>query len=187
MSGLGSGAAEEGAPCLDRAAVGRHESVERCCEPVLSMTLKYINACVVTAVGLWLSACAAAMPGYVPEGSKKSALERAKPFDGGDVAASGAYLPSDAEKALDCRRLRGSMIIMIAKLKDTAKGPTPSAASSTAQSAVVAVRGKAIMMEPTAEAWRERARLEAYNGLLADKKCPVMDINAELVSAPKKP
>jgi hypothetical protein len=138
-----------------------------------------------TAVGLvavLLSACAAAQPGFVPEGGRKSAFDRVKPFQSGEVAPSGTYVPSEAERGLDCKRLRGSMIIIVAKLKDTGKGPAPSAASATAQSAIASVRGKAIILEPTAEAKRERARLEAYNGLLAEKKCPVMDINAELNS-----
>lgn len=134
-----------------------------------------------------LSACAAAMPGYVPEGGKKSSFERAKPFEAGEVSPAGAYVPSEAERALDCRRLRGSMLIIVAKLKDAGKGPQASAVSGATQSAVAAVRGKAMIMEPTAEARRERARLDAYNKLLAEKNCPVMDISAELSSSPKKP
>jgi hypothetical protein len=151
------------------------------------MISRHVKVCAVAVAGLMLGACAAATPGFVPEGAKRSSFERVKPFDAGEVSVSGAYVPSEAEKALDCRRLRGSMIIMIAKLKDTGKGPAPSAVSASAQSAVAAVRGKALMLEPTAEARRERARLEAYNGLLAEKKCPVMDINAELSALAKKP
>lgn len=144
------------------------------------MPFAAIRIATLSLVALALGACAAASPGYVPEGGRKSGLDRVKPFQSGDVAASGAYVPSDAERALDCKRLRGSMIIIVAKLKDSGKGPAPSAASATVQSAIAGVRGKAIILEPTAEAKRERARLEAYNQLLAEKKCPVMDINAEL-------
>lgn len=139
------------------------------------------RAAIVAAASL-VGACAAALPGHVPEGSRNKAFERVKGFDGGTVGTDGTYVVSAAERELDCRKLNGSMHIMIARLKDGGRTPLPSATSAVAQSAVAAVRGKAIMQDATAIDHRERARLEAYNRLLAEKKCPTMNIAAELAT-----
>lgn len=145
----------------------------------------------VGAAAALLAGCAAAAPGYVPPPAEKpgktatngqgpALAARTKAFDSGEVASSGTYVPSAAETALDCRKLNGSMQIIVARLKDHHNRPKPSAAAAMAQGAVAAVKGRRNVMDLDAELQRERARLVAYNTLLAEKKCPTMDIDAAL-------
>jgi hypothetical protein len=135
-----------------------------------------------------LGACAAALPGHIPEGGRNKAMERVKAMDPGTVDPAGTYVPSSQERELDCKKLRGSMLVMIARIKDGGRTPEPSATSATAQSAIAALRGKALMQDAAGIDRRERARLDAYNRLLAEKKCPTMDVAAELaVPAPAAP
>jgi predicted small lipoprotein YifL len=130
-------------------------------------------------VGL-LAACAAATPGYVPPSDSKSPLDRAKAFESGSLSANGAYQVSAAERALDCRRLSGSMQIIIARLKDTPNRPQPSALAVSANAAVTTVRGGPRVLDVSTEIARERAKLTAFNGLLAEKKCKTMTLETEL-------
>lgn len=127
---------------------------------------------------LLLGGCAAA-PGFQPEGNRKPGLlSHAKQFEAGDVADDGVYKPSENEKALDCKRLLGSMKVMISRLKDSQNRPQPSIASVAGQKIGEAVGKKSIDM--TVEEKRERARLVAYNRLLTDKQCQPLDIEREL-------
>lgn len=141
---------------------------------------------VIVVLGTLLGACAAAMPGYVPEGSKRSGFDRAKPFDAGAVADNGSYLPSAAERELPCGKLRGSMRIIATRLSVGSK-PEPSGLSSVAQSAVTGVRGKALILPPSEEIQRERARFAAYNALLAEKQCPTTTLEAEMAASTTTP
>ncbi len=135
---------------------------------------------------LLVAACAAATPGYKPPDSKPTLLSRAKPFESGDVSAGGVYEPSAQEKALDCRKITGSIHIMIERIKDAPNRIRPSATAATMQSmAKSTIGGTVAGSDIDGETTRERARLEAYNKLLAEKKCPTLDIAAEL-GAPKK-
>lgn len=127
-------------------------------------------------------ACAAAMPGYVPEGSRNKAFDRVKTVETGAVNAAGLYIPSADERALDCKKLTGSMKIIIARIKEGRQTPQPSSLSAAAQAVVSTVRGKTLMQDASAIDQRERARLDAYNRLLAEKQCPTMPIAAELSS-----
>jgi hypothetical protein len=106
-----------------------------------------------------------------------------KNFDSGDVADNGQYQPSQAERDLDCKRLLGSMKIIISRLKDQTNRPQPSLVASAAQQTSKAVTGRP-GIDMTAEERRERARLVAYNKLLGEKKCQTLDIDAELASKP---
>lgn len=137
-------------------------------------------------IGLCLGACAAAMPGYVPEGSKRTGFDRAKPFDSGQVAGDGVYVPSAAERDLTCGKLRGSMRIIATRLVAASK-PEPSGLSSAAQSAVAGVRGKPLILPASEEARRERARFDGYNKLLAEKNCPTTTIEAEVAASGSLP
>ncbi len=126
-----------------------------------------------------LSACSAVSPGYVPPGSKPSPLAALKPFEAGEVADNGVYQPSAQEQALDCGRLTGSMRIIISRLKDFPNRPRASGLAAAAQQASTSVTGKP-GIDMTAEERREKARLVAFNKLLAGKKCTPMNIDAEL-------
>lgn len=141
--------------------------------------------------GVLLTGCAAAVPGYMPPPAEKPgktadndkrplAMGAIKSFESGAVTASGAYTPSAAEKALDCRKLNGSMQIIVARLKDHHNRPKPSGVAAAAQGAAASLKGRDNVMDLDAELQRERARLAAYNTLLAEKKCPTMDIDGAL-------
>lgn len=131
-------------------------------------------------VALVLGGCAALAPGFQPESGRKQSplLERSKAFEGGDLADNGTYKPSEQEKALDCKRLLGSMKVIISRLRDSANRPEPSVVASAAQQASASMGARSIDM--TAEEKREKARLLAYNQLLKDKQCPPLDIEQEL-------
>lgn len=141
----------------------------------------------VVLVAAWLGGCAAAMPGYTPPEDKPSPLSRITPFESGTMTQSGAYQPSEAERGLECRKLTGSMHVIVARLKDAQNRTRPSGAASTMQSVTTStVGGSTAGLDIDAETQRERARLEAYNRLLAEKKCATMDIAAELNPAAVK-
>lgn len=127
-----------------------------------------------------LSACAAPGQPVMPQVEQRSGpMTIVKPFESGNVA-DGTYRPSSAEKELDCRHLKGSMLIIIARLKDSANRPRASAPSAAIQSGVTSAKGQPNAMDLDAELQRERARLTAYNGLLAEKKCATLDLAKEL-------
>jgi hypothetical protein len=151
-----------------------------------SLSLSHGRLTVVLAAAL-LAGCAAAVPGYTPPEDKPSALSRIAPFESGAMTQSGAYQPSEAERGLDCRKLTGSMHVIVARLKDAQNRIRPSGPASTMQSAATStVGGSTAGLDIDAETRRERARLEAYNRLLAEKKCATMDIAAELNTATVK-
>lgn len=145
-----------------------------------SRAVRHRRPAVVLAAGL-LSGCAAAMPGYTPPDDKPSPLSRITPFESGSMTQAGVYQPSEAERGLDCRKLTGSMHVIVARLKDAQNRIRPSGAASTMQSATTStIGGSTAGLDIDAETQRERARLDAYNRLLAEKKCATMDIAAEL-------
>jgi hypothetical protein len=136
---------------------------------------------------LALTACAA-VPGYTPPplgGEKKNQFGQA--LESGDVR-NGRYEMSAAEKAMDCKRLTGSMQITISRLKDTYGREEPSAAASAVQSwsgPLFGSTGKGA--DRGAVYARERAKLDAYNDELGAKNCKTLDVEAELASGPEQP
>jgi hypothetical protein len=129
-----------------------------------------------------LTGCAAAAPGYSPDVASPPKL--ALPMTQSGSVANGKYEPSADERKLDCRKLTGSMHVMLSRLKDAPNRPRPSALATTLQTATAPVnKGSTIGSDFEGELVRERARLSAYNALLAEKKCKTMDVEAEL----KKP
>jgi hypothetical protein len=139
---------------------------------------------------LLLLASCAAMPGYSPppfEGSNEKS-KFAKALDSGDVGPEGRYEMSAAEKAMDCKRLTGSMQITISRLRDPLIRQEPSATSSTAQTLSSPFYGSSGKGgDRQAVVGRERAKLEAYNAELAAKGCKTLDIEAELARSPEAP
>jgi hypothetical protein len=137
---------------------------------------------------LTLAACAAAVPGYTPPPlTEKKENKFIKPLASGSVGPDGHYHMSDAETAMDCKRLTGSMQISISRLKDSYGRDEPSALSSMAQSTFAPVLGGAnVGWDRQAVFARERAKLDAYNNELASRNCKTIDIDAEL-SRPAEP
>ena len=136
------------------------------------------------AVALLVGACAAALPGYSPPPFKEKKSTALGPS--GEMGSDGRYELSQSEKERDCKRTLGSMQISIARLKDPAFRVEPSTMSSALQSGGAAVTGgSARGADRQAEYERERARLDAYNRLLASKNCKTLDIDAELAKPPE--
>ncbi len=128
-----------------------------------------------------LGACAAAVPGYVPESSRPNRLALIKP-DPGTMTPDGGFQLSESEKKLDCRRLTGSMQIIVSRLKVADSRPRPSATGQLMQKGAAIVGEDTSSLNIDAEVRRERARLEAYNRQLAAKGCKTMNIEAELAA-----
>jgi hypothetical protein len=140
------------------------------------------------AVALLFGACAAALPGYTPPPLKeKKTAKLTGQTTSGEMTGEGTYELSELDKARDCKRTLGSMQISIARLKDPAFRAEPSAISSGIQSGSSSVYGgSARGADRQSEYARERARLDAYNRLLASKNCKTLDIDAELAKPPEE-
>jgi hypothetical protein len=145
---------------------------------------------VVLAAQLLLASCAA-VPGYMPpplEESSRKAGTLGKPLESGDVSEAGRYEMSAAEKAMDCKRLTGSMQITIRRLKDPVGREEPSALASSAEKmATPLYGGSGKTTDRKAVYARERAKVDAYNDELAAKGCKTIDIEAELARPPEGP
>jgi hypothetical protein len=126
-----------------------------------------------------LAACAAAIPGYTPPAFKESKI--IEPMKAGDMDADGVYHMSNQEKATECGRLRGSIMISISRMRARGRDVASSPFAVGANSAATTVFGGSNRgLDRDAEYRRDRARVEAYNRHLAAKKCPTVDIAAEL-------
>ena len=137
------------------------------------------------AAAVLLGACAAALPGYSPPPLKESKTSKLISQSSGEMT-DGSYELSQTEKERDCKRTLGSMQITITRLKDPGFRNEPSAVSSTIQSGSAALTGASGRgADRQAEYARERARLDAYNRLLASKNCKTVDIDAELAKPPE--
>jgi hypothetical protein len=135
---------------------------------------------------LTLAACAAAVPGYTPPPlTEKKENKFIKPLASGSVGPDGRYHMSDAETAMDCKRMTGSMQITISRLKDSYGREEPSAVSSMAQTTFAPVLGGGSGSNRQAVYARERAKLDAYNDELASRNCKTLDIDAELARPPE--
>ncbi len=131
--------------------------------------------------------CAAAVPGYQPPTPKLERFQAATPHGGG-FDSTGSYQLTDEEKALDCKRLNGSITVKILHLRSAGQRVKPSALAATAQSAAQpVVGGTTYGQDLDADARRDRLRMDALNRRLAEKNCPIFDIEAELAPGNTKP
>ena len=131
------------------------------------------------AMSLMLAACAAAAPGFTPESTRPDRYAALKP-DPGTMSPNGEFQLSQTEQGLDCRRLNGSMQIIVSRLRVAGDRPRPSGTSSALQGIAKATGEQSNALDLNAELRRERARLDAYNRQLAAKGCPTMDVEAAL-------
>jgi len=144
-----------------------------------------IRAALLASLAL-LAACAAALPGYTPPPFKENKL--VQPSKSGDMDGDGAYHMSSQEKAIDCRRLRGSMMVTISRLRHKDSETPPSALAKGANQTVAPLIGRSTKgLDRDAAYQRDRARLDAYNQHLAAKGCPTVDVDAELTRSPPSP
>lgn len=124
---------------------------------------------------LSLAGCAAAAPGYSPDGPAKVPAQLT-PFHGGTIEKSGTYIVSAEERALSCPKLTGSMQIIMSRLKDSPNRPKVTSTTTTMQAAAKPFFGGGSNLDVDEENRQSRARLKAYNDLLAEKKCKTLDI-----------
>jgi hypothetical protein len=124
---------------------------------------------------LALTGCAAAKPGFSPDAGANVPAQF-KPFNGGTLQAGGQYTVSQEERALSCSKLTGSMQVIMSRLKDSASRPKPSGTAIVMQSTAKPFIGGGSNLDVNDEIKQARARLKAYNELLAEKKCKTLDI-----------
>ena len=138
----------------------------------------------VCAVPLALAACGAALPGYSPNPLKGKGKIEVK--ESGEFDADGVYRMTEQEKNTDCKRLAGSMMITISRLRVRQNEVGTSKLATTANKVVTPIfGGSGKGLDRDAEYVRDRARLTAYNRHLAAKNCATIDIDAELTKAPE--
>jgi len=65
----------------------------------------------------------------------------------------------------------------MSRLKDSDNRPRPSAITEAMQGAMQPMVGKGANLDVDDEVKQARARLKAYNDLLAEKKCKTLDIS----------
>src|SRR5262245_22310112 len=131
-----------------------------------------------------LAACAAAVPGYTPPPFKETKV--VEPLRAGDMDTDGVYHMSNQEKATDCKHLRGSIVVTISRMRHRAsEGSTSQLAVGANKAATTVFSGSSRGLDRDAEYRRDRARIEAYNRHLASKKCPTVNIAAELARPPE--
>jgi hypothetical protein len=132
---------------------------------------------------LLLAACAAAIPGYTPPPFKERG-KMAKGMESGEMQG-GQYVMADEEKQMDCKRITGSMMITIERLKFRGQEPATSGVAVAASQVPAYARSSSKGLDREAEYSRDRARLEAYNRHLAAKGCRTVNIDAELARPPE--
>jgi hypothetical protein len=125
---------------------------------------------------LMLTGCAAAQIGYVPS-SGHNVPDRLKPFNGGLMDEKGRYAVSEDERALSCGKLAGSMHVVMSRLKDSANKPRPGVLTNAMQAVSKPLAGPGANLDVDDEVKQARARLNAYNALLVEKKCKPVDIS----------
>lgn len=132
---------------------------------------RWIGLC---AVGLALAGCAAeAVTSDTPSSAAVAPIAAAP--------AVAPYKLTDAEMKLDCGKLTGQMKVKIAILRGDAGRAPASATSRTIQQTVTPVFGGTRRgADAGAETATDRAKVDAFNARLAEKKCKTLDIDAEL-------
>jgi len=138
-----------------------------------------LNALGIVLTAAALTGCASAMPGYSPSTAHNKLQAHASAP--GSMGQDGIYVLNKEEQEFNCRKLTGIIHIGILQLREAEKRHRPSAIAVNAQkmSAPIA-HGSAYGMNPDEEQVQGRARLLALNKRLAEKNCPVYDLDAEL-------
>ncbi len=97
------------------------------------------------------------------------------------VATGATYQLSKAELGYNCRTITGHMKVRILQMRKMMNRRKTSVLSRGLQSATTPIAGGSRYgANPDADLVRDRAKLEAYNRLLAKKKCKTLDLDAEL-------
>lgn len=142
-----------------------------------------------TLLALLVAGCAAAAPGYEPlsKTNQKRLDDEAKaPPPSGGMTGQGTYVLTDEEKRYDCRKLSTLVQLGILRLRDGHRRPEPSAISEAGKQ-VGAIMSPRLKYKGTPEAAEERAKVEAYNKALAEKRCRTFDVAAGIKADGKAP
>ncbi len=130
----------------------------------------------------WIGPCAAALAlaGCAAEAVTHDAIS-SDALAPGAAPAVAPYRLTEPEMKLDCGKLTGQMKVKIAIMRGDAGRTPASATSRTMQQAVTPVLGGTKRgADPIGDANADRAKLDAFNTRLAEKKCKTLDIDAEL-------
>lgn len=103
-------------------------------------------------------------------------------------AAPGGYKLTEAESRLDCPKLTGQMKVRIANMRAAYGQRSGTNVSQSIQAVVTPVFGGTTRgLDPDADLQLDRAKMEAFNRRLAEKKCKTLDLDAELRGEPSGP
>lgn len=126
-----------------------------------------------------LIAGAAAGCGGAPPVQPSAGLASAE--SGATVAPASAYQLTERELKMNCKELTGTMRVRILQVRGTTSAQNGTIAARTLQSGATKIwGGPGYGSDPAADRDRDLAQLEAYNRQLASKKCPTLDLPAEL-------
>ncbi len=138
-----------------------------------------------------LSACAAETGGSSPAVYLPVATGPAATAGAGAAsvrAAPGGYKLTEAESRLDCPKLTGQMKVRIANMRAAYGQRSGTNVSQSIQAVVTPVFGGTTRgLDPDADLQLDRAKMEAFNRRLAEKKCKTLDLDAELRGEPSGP
>ncbi len=126
-----------------------------------------------------ISGCSA-VTGRTSATDTKAGSERGlmvAPIKTGTFTPAGTYIPSAQEKAQGCKRLHGKMGVRLVQLQRT--GIVRDSSTLSRKFSGYFGNNKRTFDAATARK-RDRAKLEAYNQILASKKCETFDLEKEL-------
>lgn len=144
----------------------------------------YLTSLAVAAISVVLGSCAEGLIGTDATAetalTPTPAIASANPAPVIPAQASAVELTKE-ELAMDCKKLRGRMHILILEVK-AQPAKSGSQVARTLQQGVTPVFGGATAGTEAADSRRARQRavLEAYNKRLAQKGCSTIDLAAEL-------
>jgi hypothetical protein len=131
------------------------------------------------------SAPAAKPDAKVKSDSKVKIKMKSKVEPTGTLKPDGTYVLSEAELALDCKKLTGRTLVRILQIRDYQLTRKGSAAARGSQQVIAPIFGGTTYgADPEADYRRDRAIVEAYNRRLAEKQCKVFDLVKELQPKP---
>jgi hypothetical protein len=137
---------------------------------------------VVLATAVALSACAGSSEH--PDASLATAAASRPPTPVSAAAippAAAGYKLTAAEEKLDCPKLTGQMKVRIANMRANVAQGSGTNTSRAIQSVATPVFGGTTRgLDPAADLAMDRAKLEAFNKRLAERKCKTLDLDAEL-------
>jgi len=145
-------------------------------------------SCLPAIAALLLTACAAQtdVPDTTPVSGAPPPPPAFRYSSAADIpAAPGGYKLTAEEQKLDCPKLTGQIKVRAMNMKAAFAQPAGTATSGAIQSAITPVFGGTSRgASKEADLANDRAKLDAFNARLAEKKCKTVDVDAELRGTP---